>query len=220
MPYWVLAGLLGVAACRQVPGSGTGLAGAALVALIWVAAAEARTTAVPRVDGFERIARELRDRAPQDAVLYDGWYDGTFGFYVRALDPAFERRVVLASKLLYEQRQHADFTWTELPHASSPEEVVREIRTRCGCRYVALEMGPESRQTAVQRLLRATVAGPDFERVASYPVRAFDVVRVDLFRLRGAVAGPQPLDLRFPSFSDRVFRSVLPIPTRGGATAR
>jgi hypothetical protein len=213
-PFIVLTAF--VAVSRIVAFAGRWREAAMLVALpVLIAVATATALAAPlkRVAGIDEVARYLAERGPADGVLYSGVYDGVFMFYVRALDPGYARRVVLSNRLLGETRQASDFTWHETLHATSAAQVVEMIRRTSGCRWVAIERGGEW-VTAADRLLIEAAQGPDFERVASFAVEASPVHHIDLYRVVGDLQPPPPRDLTFPSFSDRVFRDVSPIPTR------
>ncbi len=166
---------------------------------------------VPRVSGFQEVAVYLRQNAPADAVLYDGYDDGLFGFYTRAMDPRFERRIVLADQLLYHYGPTNTYAWTETAQVTSTEEVLKVLREKSGCRLIAVEIGVNSQWAKVQRLLRETVLRPEFELVRSFPVQASGADRVDLYRLKGRIEPVTTVDLSFPSYSDRVFPGVLPI---------
>ena len=166
---------------------------------------------VPRVSGFKEIAAYLRQNAPAEAVVYDGYDDGTFGFYTRAMDPRFERRIVLADQLLYHYGPTNTYEWTESSQVTSTDDVLKVLREKSGCRLIAVEIGATSQWAKVQRLLRETVLRPEFELVRSFPVEASGTNRVDLYRLKGPVEPVNTVDLSFPSYSDRVFPGVLPI---------
>jgi hypothetical protein len=223
-PAFVLAGAIGVVSffqsrpgppsrLRRVgePGLQTAwhaaLLAAALCAGLWSAAA----VRVPRVSGFRELAAYLREAAPTDAVLYDGDYDGIFGFYVRALDPRFERRVALADKLLYHYGPTTTFAPVETSKAATPDQVVSLLRSRSGCRWVAIEVSRRPNLPVGQRLLREAVGGSEFELVRSFPITGAGERRVDLYRVVGAVAPVETLDLAFPSFSEREFHQVAPV---------
>jgi hypothetical protein len=184
---------------------------AALAALSVRASVEA---AVPVVSGIDQVADYLKVHGESDSVLYSGVYEGVFGFYLRAGDPGFRRRLVLSSKLLYRYEQDSRFVWVETPHVSLPEEAIEVLRARSGCRWIAVEIGRESELPASDRHLREALKTSAFERVESFPVRAGRVTRVDLYRIKVPLAPPPPTDLVFPSFSPRVFRGVEPIPSR------
>jgi hypothetical protein len=214
-PFTVLAAYFAIAACldaarRRRPI----LAYVVLASVLLLARRSATTTIVPLVSGFEAVAEYLRAEGPADSVLYSGYHDGIFGFYLRALDPHFERRLVLSGKLLYSYGENAYFAWVETPYVASPADVVSLLRSQSGCRWVAIERGTEWLLPATERHLRLAVEGPEFERVKSFPIRANRAVRVDLYRLRVPVDTVNSIDLVFPSFSSRVFPAVRPINRR------
>jgi hypothetical protein len=183
-----------------------GIASAITVSL-WSAA----QVQVPVVSGFREMAVYLKRHAPADAVLYDGPHDGVFGFYVRALDPQFERRIVRADKLLYAYGPTTTFRPVEQSNVSSSTEVEHLIRYTAGARWVAVEIGPDAERLAAQRLLRQSLVRPAFEHVRSFPVRAGRIGRVELYRLVGPVAAAPSIDLVFPAVTTRVFQQVVPV---------
>ncbi len=211
-PLLVLTAFVGLVMAVNASGRRAGVvAAAALVVLLSTTVTAALRVRVLHVSGIDAVAGYLRDHAPADAVLYSGIYDGVFGFYVRAMDPGYARRVVFSGRLLYEYRQAVDFTWTETPHVTTSEDVVRLMRTQSGCRWVAVEVGGEGLLSASEHLLRTTLDGPAFERVRSFPVAGRPVTRIDLYRFTLPLDPAPPIDLAFPSFSSRVFRGVAPI---------
>ena len=143
--------------------------GVAIAGVLALSARIAAATPVQRLTGIDDVARFLAARAPHDAVLYSGIYDGVFAFYVRALDPRFERRVVFANRLLYQWRQTDDFNWHETPHVNAAAEVAPLLEQRSGCQWVAVEIGGEFQLAHTERLLREALAGPAFERVRRSP---------------------------------------------------
>ena len=167
---------------------------------------------MPQVSGYREIAAYLKQEAPHDAVLYDGPNSAVLAFYVRALDPGFERRVTEGGKLLYHYGPGRTFSqWTQTSNVASSEDVVRLLRTRCGCRWVAVEPWSQTATVTGRQLLREALAQPDFEFVRSFPITGVGAHQVDLYRLVGAVEPVVALDLAFPSFSNREFRGVVPI---------
>jgi hypothetical protein len=143
--------------------------------------------------------------------LYDGYHDGLFGFYVRALDPNYDRRVMLGQHLLYHYGPRSTFDWVETLRASTTQEVVDLLRKKSGCRWVAIEVGPNSEWAAGQRLLRQAVARPEFSLVRSFPVVATGAKRIDLYRLAGPVLAVETVDLELASYRTRRFECVVPI---------
>ena len=168
-------------------------------------------TRVPTVSGIRDVAAYLAVAAPNDAVLFDGDHSGVFVFYMRSLDPDFQRRTVLASKLLYAASNRRTFEVVEESYVASTDDVVTALRSRAGTRYVAFERGSIEHEVAGRRLLREALQRADFTLVRSFPVSAWDTRRIDLYRLEGTVTPILGVDLTFPSFSTRRFLQVRPI---------
>jgi hypothetical protein len=211
-PAFVLAVAIGIAAsARYVPQMAPHYQVVALAASLALGLWSASRIRVPQVTGFREIAVFLRERAPTDAVLYDGDYDGLFGFYVRALDPRFERRVALANRLLYSYGPGASFEWTQTSTVASADDVVALVGSRSGCRWIAIEATPRPPLVLARRLLAEAVTRPGFEFVRSFPITGAGDRRVDLYRAVNDVQPVAAVDLRFPSLSDRQFLHVVPI---------
>jgi len=211
-PAFVLAVAIGIAAAvRSLPEFAPPYQMVMLAGALAIGVWSAGRVAVPRVTGFREIALFLQQQAPTDAVLYDGDYDGLFGFYVRALDPAFERRVVLASKLLYSYGPGATFEWTQTSAVASTDDVVTLLRTRSGCRWVAIEARRKPPAVVARRLLAEAVTRSEFEFVRSFPITGAGDRRVDLYRMVNRVEPSTAVDLSFSSLSGRTFLHVVPI---------
>lgn len=209
-PVLVLMAFVAIVAAVEASGRYQGLvATAVLTAVVAGSVQTTRAGHVPRVTGIDDAVRYFSANGPTDTVLYGGIFDGLFTFYVRAMDPKFERRVLLSNRVLYQWTQAVDFRWVETPHVTTPDEVVARLRA-LGCRWVAIEIGDQP-LPMTDRLLRQALAGPEFERVASFPASAWPVNRIDLYRLNGPLAPPPAMDLSFPSFTTRVFRDVRPV---------
>ena len=166
---------------------------------------------VPQISGFRDAAVYLAREGPTDAVLYDGAHEGVFGFFMRALDPAFQRRMVRSDKLLFQYGPGTTFEWVRSSTVTSTDDVMRALRTQAGCRWVAIEVGPNPPSTPERRLLREVVRRPDFSLVRSFPIAGAGERRIDLYRLSGDVPTVTAVDLSFPSYSTRTFSGVAPI---------
>ncbi len=171
----------------------------------------AARTSVPTVRGIRDVAAYLRAVAPSESVLFDGAHSGVFVFYMRALDPMFERRTMLASKLLYVTGQRSTFEAVEESFVSSTDDVVAQLRNRAGTRYVAFESGSTEHEVTGRRLLREALQRPEFTLVRSFPVSAWSVGRIDVYRLNGHVTSTPDVDLGFPAFTTHRFLHVRPI---------
>jgi len=211
-PAFVIAASIGIAAAvRYLPPLHPAWQVAVLTAgLVWGLSSAARIH-VPQVSGFREIAVYLQQRAPTDAVLYDGEYDGLFGFYVRTLDPGFERRVALADNLLYHYGPATTFEWTQQSSVASTDDVVSLLRTRSGCRWVAIEVTHTPGSALGRRLLQQAVKRPEFELVRSFPIAGAGERRVDLYRIVTRVEPLTDVDLSFPTLSNGEFLHIVPI---------
>jgi 4-amino-4-deoxy-L-arabinose transferase-like glycosyltransferase len=211
-PAFVIAATIGIEALvRNLPPLRplwqAAVLAAGLAGGVWSAA----RTHVPQVSGFRELAEYLQQQAPTDAVLYDGNYDGLFGFYVRVLDPHFDRRLVLADKSLYSYGPTTTFQWRQTSSVATTDDVVKVLRTRLGCRWVAIEVVPRPSSALGSRLLRQAVERSEFEVVRSFPIVGAGERRIDLYRMVGDVDPVATVDLTFPSLSNRAFLQVVPV---------
>jgi hypothetical protein len=189
------------------------LTGMGLVVLLGVQVGLAAQVRIPSADGFGEVARFLEQVAPDEPVFYDGHFDGAFTFHVQANDPGYRRRVVRGSKLLYASALNPGYRLRE--YATSPEEVVEVLRTRGGCRWLAVEVGEAAEQLAPALRLREALKGPEFELVRSFPVAPRRwVERVDVYRLLGPVERVDEVDLPFPTLGEGAVFRVRPIAPR------
>jgi glycosyltransferase involved in cell wall biosynthesis len=211
-PAAVLAATLGLMALARRLSRISSLCQAMVLALALAGAGWSATRLqIPQKSGFRAVAAYLKSHAPHEAVLYDGYHDGLFGFYFRAADPGFQRRLVLGQQILYHYGPKDSFYWVETLEAKSTAEIANLLRTKSGCRWVAIEVGANSNWAQGQRLLRHAVAQPGFELVRSFPLIAPNAERVDLYRLTGPVAPVPLVTVRVTSFSDNTFSRVQPV---------
>jgi hypothetical protein len=198
---------------RAARGAGVAVILALLAAQGWLAAG----VQVAKVQGFEILAAFLAERAPDEPVLYDGFFGNVFTFYVQAADPDFRRRVVRGDKLLYASAIAYKLNVQEF--VFSPAEVVEVLRTRGGCQWLAIERGYLSEQVAAARYLREAMKGPQFELVTSFPITGWGVKWVDLYRMRVPIERSAEVDLPFPILGHDAHERIKPIPRRHPARA-
>lgn len=189
---------------------------AAMVILLAIQAWQASRIPVPSVRGFEEVAAFIEEVAPAEPVFYSGYYSGNFTFYLLAGDPDFLRQVIVGHKLLYAVAHG----WGLEEFVSSPGEVLEVLKTRGGCRWLAIANMVESPDTSYVRSiaagqhLREAVKGPEFELVKSFPIDSLAVDRVDVYRLLAPVERHEEVDLPFPVLGKGVRYRVRPIPSR------
>lgn len=211
-PALVVAATLGVyVIAKALPLTSALWQGALLVVALGIGAFSAVQETVPTTSGFRDIAVYLRDHAPGETVLFDGDHSGVFVFHVRAFDPDFHQRVVLGNKLLYQSAPRATFDDVRQTNVASVADVVSMVRTKCGCRWIAVERPAQQTEPAGRRMLLDALARADFQLVQSFAVRAAGPRRIDLYRTVGAVERVTAIDMQFPAYSNKDFPGVVPI---------
>jgi hypothetical protein len=175
----------------------TGIIATAALILVAVHLVRAHSMFLPFVEGFPDVVRYFEREAPHERVLYDGPFNGSFSFYMRAGDPGFTRSVVAGHKLLYPSAMmRAGGRVTE--RASSPAQALAILRGECDCRWVVIERSRGSEATLAARHLREAVAGPEFQFMTSYTLRGNTPIRLDIYRLIEGQTGRGDVDVRLP----------------------
>ncbi len=169
----------------------------------------ASKTAVPRVQGFEELVAFLRSEASADRVLYDGYHDGIFVYYVRAGDSRYRRQVVLGSKLLYSIVHSRD--WVHGSATQYVPQVVKALQERGGCRWLAIEIGQHSEKIPSVLLLREAALGSEFKLVRSFVMSGEGIERVDVYRFELELKNVEEVDLPFPNHPEATRIRVRPI---------
>jgi hypothetical protein len=212
-PLVILAmiGLYGVSrfAMKLVGGEATRCLCAGLTALIAFGVYGAQARRIPFAEGFRPIVAFLENQGPGGRVLYEGEYDGVFTFYLRASDPAFRWAVVRASKLLYSSAILSDWRLTQ--RVSSAKDVIPLLQKECGCQWVAIERRKQPDPVAAIGYLREALRGPEFERVASFPLDSPQSRAIDIYRVLMPVEVPETLELPFPILGEGASFRARPI---------
>jgi hypothetical protein len=169
----------------------------------------AARTPVPRLEGLKDVVDYTERVAPAEPVFYDGYYHNVFAFYLQAGDPRYQRRVVLGAKLLYASAINPMERYRSFAH--SPEDVVRLLQTRGGCRWLVIEQSRQSRKIPAAVLLRQAVQSPQFELIRSFPASGPGLERIDVYRFRMDIEPVDEVDLPFPILGRDTRFNVRPI---------
>jgi hypothetical protein len=169
----------------------------------------AAQTNIPRIQGIREVVAFMGQVAPKEPVFYDGHHDGIFTFYLRAADPAYQRQVVLGSKLLYASAIMPG--WSFRSYVTSAKDVVQSLQTRGGCRWLAIEINKNADPNPAAQLLREAVRGPEFDLVRSFPLSGSDLKRIDVYRFKAPIQMVDELDLPFQVLGDGVRLKMRPI---------
>lgn len=201
-PALVILGVLGVVVLVgwiPVPRiiDRTGVVAAAALILVAVHLIRAHSMFLPFVEGFPDVVQYFEREAPHERVLYDGPFNGSFSFYMRAGDPGFMRSVVAGHKLLY-PGAIMQGGGRVMERASSPAQALAILRGECGCRWVVIERSRGSEATLPAKHLREAVAGPEFHFMTSYTLRGNTPIRLDIYRLIEERTPRGDVDVRLP----------------------
>jgi hypothetical protein len=213
---------------------GKAAAVASLLVLLAVHARLAAQVRVPSVTGFRQVVEFVEHAAPDEPILYAGYYDGVFTFYLQANDPGYRRRVVLSRKLLFvptarieDAAMASTVGLLTSPHGAGPLEaatglypgrgrpvIMDVLQTRGGCRWIVIEQSAAGRPGGPTWGLRAAVQGPQFEFVRSFPIWGADIDHVDVYRLLAPVQCTDEVEIGLPALGESEHQRVRPIPTR------
>jgi hypothetical protein len=117
---------------------------------------------------IESVVEYVESIAPEEAVLYDGRFDGVFIYYMRARDPEFSRQVVLARKLI-------------APDIDSDQ--LRKKLLETGCRWLVLEKTTNERPRSYEKALQRLVQRGGFELVKTFELLPRSIERLEVYRL-------------------------------------
>jgi hypothetical protein len=196
-------------AATIVGGEATRYFCAGLAALITLGAYGAYARRIPFVEGFQPVVSLFQKQPTGGRILYEGEYDGIFTFYLRADDPNFRWAVVRASKLLYSSAVFANWRLTE--RVSSAADVIPIVKKQCGCAWIAIERRKGPDPVAAIGYLREALRGPEFERVASFPIESQSTRAVDVYRVLMPIDVPETLEIPFPILGNGTSFRVSPI---------
>lgn len=163
------------------------------------------------VSGHQAVVRYLAAQGPADGLLFVGRQEANMGFYMRANEAALKMRLVLARQLLWTAEAGPGFQRQARTQAIDAAQILGRIRHQCGCRWVAWEVRNASYLQPEEKALRQLLDSDAFEHVASFTLQSPNTPRLDLFRAQFEPDAPPPADLRFPFFTDLVFRQVRPV---------
>ena len=182
---------------------------AGLASLFGFAGLMAWNKALPRVNSIEQVVEFVEQIAPDEPIIYNGRFDGTFGYYMRVRDPKFQRQMVLAKSLL-------------LPvNPLSPQAkplAAADLFVQSGCRWLVLETPKSPTLKSLERILQQTVGLPGFELVKSFKLPIKDIDKVNVYRIRGALGAngeEQPVIHSMPvSIQGTIYHPIEPSPGR------
>jgi hypothetical protein len=150
------------------------------LAVLAAQACVAWSVPVPETRGYREIAHYFEQVAPRDAVVFDGFHVGVFGYYALINDPLFERRLINSVQLFYEAGLSDS---SHRPHERISPAMVVDLLEKVDCRWIAIEIGLRSPRFEVGHVLRDALTGDRFEMIRSFPVSGEGALRVDIYQM-------------------------------------
>jgi hypothetical protein len=185
---------------------------AAMTALVAAAGVRAAATPIPELRGFQPLVAFLARAAGGERILYDGACSGVFTVLARAADPAFRLQIIRGDKLLYIEPVLKLIKPRSF--VATPQEVRDALRCRAGCRWLAIEEDSAAGLPAAATLLRAVVAGPEFEHVRTFCITNPGPLLIHVYRMRGPIETPEAIELPVPMLGAEARVRARPIAPR------
>ncbi|MFN7730608.1 MAG: hypothetical protein ACK5OB_01815 [Pirellula sp.] len=130
---------------------------------------------------FESVVEYVESIAKEEAVLYDGRFDGVFIYYMRNRDPEFSRQVVLVRKMI---------------DSNSDKAQMRKVLLDTGCRWLVLEKTANARPNAREKNLQRLVQSGGFELVKTFELLPRSIERLEIYRLTSVARSPEGVGSR------------------------
>jgi hypothetical protein len=116
---------------------------------------------------MDSVVAYVESIAQEEAVLYDGRFDGVFIWYMRIRDPDFSRQVVLARKLI---------------GSEFDKNRMRKTLEETGCLWLVLEKTANARPNAREKNLQRLVQSGGFELVKTFELLPGSIERLEIYR--------------------------------------
>lgn len=122
----------------------------------------------PFISGYQEAARYVVDNPKGDTVLFDGWYDGNFIFYVRKYDNDKRIIVLRGSKLLYSFASCKQNWFTE--HIKDEQDIYN-LLNGYGTKYIVIE-DKDITDTRPAKILREVLSSDNFLLVKTVKIKS------------------------------------------------
>jgi|694.fasta_scaffold21744_6 hypothetical protein len=147
---------------------------ASLLCLALYAAYTASTKPMQEVNFMQQVVQYVEQVAPEEPVIYEGRFDGTYGYYLRVRDPNFQRQMLLSKHLL------------EPIQKLAPENRVAaatELLLGSNCRWLILEKNKKLKLNTLEKVLQEVVKQPEFTLAKSFYMSHSHIEEIDVYRI-------------------------------------
>jgi hypothetical protein len=148
---------------------------AAIVIIVATCGYSVATIRAPRLDGMRQTVDEILRDYHGERLLYDGFYNGVFTFYVRANPNRGDIKIVRGSKAFYAVAVNKDYGLEE--YVRTPEQFI-SIVSQVGCRWLVFEREEVMGVKAAEIARTVVTRDASFRLVRSFPVMTKDIARV------------------------------------------
>lgn len=120
----------------------------------------------PFIKGYEEAAKYAVENLKQKIILFHGYLEGNFIFYVRKYDVHKDMIVLRSNKMLYTVNVFSDYGMLELAH---DKKQILTLLNDYGIRYLIVE-SKDLENASIISHLRSLLSSKDFELIKEFPV--------------------------------------------------
>jgi len=148
---------------------------AAAVTIVVACGYSIMTVREPALGGMRGAVDDILKNYKGERLLYEGFYNGVFIFYVRANPNRGDIKIVRGSKAFYAVAVSKEYGLVEF--VRTPEQFISVV-SQVGCRWLVFEREEVMGVKAAEIARTVMTRDPSFRLVRSYPLRTDDIVRV------------------------------------------
>lgn len=177
---------------------------ASVLSLALYAGYSSSTKPVQNVNFMEQVVAYVEQVAPEEPVIYEGRFDGTFGYYFRVRDPNFQRQMIL-SKYLLDPIQKLG--------PKNRVAAATELLQKSTCRWLVIEKNKKKlNPNVLEKVLKEVVEQPGFQLAKKFDLTHSHIETIYVYRIDSAYESSP--DTRQPSDNQSKARA-LPVVVKG-----
>lgn len=162
---------------------------ASLLCFALYAAYAASKKPMQEVNFMQQVVEYIEQVAPEEPVIYEGRFDGTYGYYLRVRDPNFQRQMLLSKHLL------------EPIQKLAPKDRVAaatELLLGSDCRWLILEKNKKLKPNTLERVLQQVVKQPEFQLAKTFHMSHSHIEEIDVYHIETNDEATQVLPRSLP----------------------
>lgn len=146
-----------------------------LLCLALYAGYSASTKPMQEVNFMQQVVEYVEQVAPEEPVIYEGRFDGTYGYYLRVRDPSFQRQMILSKHLL------------EPIQKLGPKDRVAaatELLFGSSCRWLILEKNKKLKPNTLEKVLQQVVKQPEFQLAKTIRMSHSHIEEINIYHIK------------------------------------